>query len=45
MKIKRIDYLSPKITLFYYGNKRHKSVVGAIMTLLMAILSSVYIFY
>ena len=45
MKIKKIDYLSPKITLFYYGNKRHKSVVGAIMTLLMAILSSVYIFY
>ena len=45
MKIKKIDFLSPKITLFYYGSQRHKSVVGAIMTLLMAFLSSLYIFY
>ena len=45
MKIKKIDFLSPKITLFYYGSKRHRSVVGAIMTLLMALLSTSYIFY
>ena len=45
MKIKNIDFLSPKITLFYYGSERHKSSVGAIMTLMMIILSTIYIFY
>ena len=45
MKIKNIDFLSPKITLFYYGSERHKSSVGAIMTLMMIILSAIYIFY
>ncbi len=45
MKIKKIDFLSPKITLFYYGSKRHKSIVGAIMTLTMVFFSTLYIFY
>ena len=45
MKIKEIDFLSPTITLFYYGSKRHKSLVGAIMTLIMVMLSSIYILY
>ena len=45
MAIKEIDFLSPKITLYYYGSKRHKSLFGTIMSLIMVILSSIYIFY
>ena len=45
MSIKEIDFLSPKITLFYYGSKRHKSFVGAIITLIMVMLSALYVFY
>ena len=45
MSLKNIDYLSPKISLFYNGNKRHVTKVGAIMTILMSLLSGVYIFY
>lgn len=45
MSLKEIDFLSPKITLYYYGSKRHKSIVGAIISLIMVFLSSVYIFY
>ena len=35
MAIKDLDFLSPKITLYYYGSKRHKSLVGSIMTLII----------
>ena len=45
MSLKEIDFLSPKITLFYYGSKRHKSLVGSVITLLMVLLSTIYIFY
>ena len=45
MEIKEIDFLSPKITLYYYGSKRHKSLLGTIMSLLMVMLSGIYIFY
>ena len=45
MSLKKIDFLSPKITLYYYGSKRHKSKVGSIMSLIMVLLSSIYIFY
>ena len=45
MSFKEIDFLSPKITLFYYGSKRHKSIVGALISLIMVFLSSIYIFY
>ena len=45
MAIKDLDFLSPKITLYYYGSKRHKSLVGSIMTLIMVIISFIYIFY
>lgn len=45
MSLKEIDFLSPKITLYYYGSKSHKSLLGSIISLIMVFLSSVYIFY
>ena len=42
---KHAEYLSPRISLFYEGNKRHSSNVGSIMTIIMIILSGIYIFY
>ena len=45
MSLKELDFLSPKITLFYYGSKRHKSQVGAILALIMVLLSTIYISY
>ena len=45
MRIKFIDYLSPKITLFYYGDRRHSSFLGGLLTILMVVLSSVYVSY
>jgi len=45
MSLKELDFLSPKITLFYYGNKRHKSQVGAILAIIMVLLSTIYISY
>ena len=45
MSLKNLDYLSPKITLFYYGRKRHYSFLGGLLTILMIILSSCYISY
>ena len=45
MSIEELDLLSPKITLFYYGNKRHKSQVGAILSIIMVLLSTIYISY
>ena len=40
-----LDYLSPKISLFHNGHKSHTSNVGGITTILMIILSGVYVFY
>ena len=45
MSLSKIDYISPKITLFYYGNRRHSSKLGGILTFLMALLSASYVFY
>ena len=45
MSLKELDFLSPKITLFYYGNKRHQSQVGAVLALIMLLLSTIYISY
>ena len=45
LTLKELDFLSPKITLFYYGNRRHKSQVGAILALIMVLLSTIYISY
>ena len=45
MQLKNIDYLSPGISLFYNGKKRHSSRTGAIMTIFMVILSGIYVFY
>ena len=42
---KHIDYLSPRISLFYEGNKRHNSNVGSILTIIMIIFSGIYSFY
>jgi hypothetical protein len=43
MSFKNIDCLSPEITLFYYGNNRHATYCGSILTLLLIILSIFYI--
>ena len=45
MKINQIDYLSPKISLFYNGKKSHSSKIGGIMTIIMVFLSGIYVFY
>ena len=34
MIIKQLDYLSPKITLFFQGNHRHSSLFSGIITIL-----------
>ena len=45
MLLKSIDYISPKLTLYYYGSRRHSSYLGGILTIIMVILSSSYVFY
>jgi hypothetical protein len=39
------DYLSPKISLFYYGRHRHSSDLGAFLTIIMIFFCFVFIFY
>ena len=43
MSFKNIDCLSPEITLFFYGNSRHSTYCGSILTLVLYILSAFYI--
>ena len=43
MGIKEIDYLSPKITLFFYGKRRHSSVFGGILTIIMIFVCILYL--
>ena len=45
MSLSKLDYISPKITLFYYGKRRHASNLGGILTVLMVLLSASYVFY
>ena len=45
MSLSRLDYISPKITLYYYGKRRHSSKLGGILTSLMVLLSASYVFY
>ena len=45
MLLKTLDYLSPQITLFYYGKRRHSTIFGAILTLVLFIISIFYITY
>ena len=45
MTLKNLDYLSPKISLFFYGRRRHSALLGGILTILMVISCSSYIFY
>ena len=45
MKLNKIDYLSPQISLFYYGNRRHATIFGSILTILLFIISVFYIIY
>ena len=44
MILKNFDFLSPHITLFYYNRRRHSSILGGILTILMIILSIYIIF-
>ena len=43
MFFENLDYLSPKITLFYKYKKRHSSPIGGILTLLMIIICALFI--
>ena len=43
MLLKNLDYLSPQITLFYNGNRKHSTIFGAILTLVLFIISIIYI--
>lgn len=45
MEFKKLDCLSPKIFLFYNGNDRHISKFGAAITIIMIIMSGIYVFY
>ena len=45
MTLRGIDFLSPEITLFYYGNRRHATNFGSILTLLLCFISIFYIIY
>ena len=45
MVLKNLDYLSPKITLFYYGKKRHSSFLGGLLTMMMILISTCYVSY
>jgi len=45
MTLKNLDYLSPKISLFFYGRRRHSAFLGGILTILMIISCFTYIFY
>ena len=45
MSLKDIDFLSPKISLFYYGRRRHSAFFGGFITLIMIILCFIYITY
>ena len=38
MLLKKLDFLSPNITLYYYNKKRHSSVIGGLLSLIMIIL-------
>ena len=43
MSFKDLDYLSPKIALFYYGRRRHSSLFGGILTIIMIFFCLIYI--
>ena len=45
MGIKDIDHLSQKISLFFYGRRRHSSILGGILTILMILSCSGYLLY
>lgn len=45
MTLRIIDFLSPEITLFYYGHRRHATIFGSILTLLLCFISIFYIAY
>ncbi len=39
MFLKKLDFLSPNITLYYFNEKRHSSVAGGLLTIIMIIFS------
>ena len=43
MAIKDFDYLSRKISIFFYGRKRHASIIGGILTIIMITTCFTYI--
>ena len=45
MFLKDVDFLSQKISLFFYGRKRHSSIFGGILTILMILGCFSYLLY
>ena len=45
MSLKDLDYLSSKISLFYYGRHRHSGNFGGLLTIIMIISCFLYIIY
>ena len=45
MVLQLLDFLSPRITLYYYGRKRHSSSIGGIFTIIMVLGCLCYISY
>ena len=45
MSIKDIDYLSQTISLFFYGRKRHSSIFGGILSIIMILSCFGYLLY
>ena len=43
MFFEKVDFLSPKITLFYKYKKRHSSLIGGLLTILLAIICIFFI--
>ena len=43
MEIKDFDYLSQKIALYFYGRRRHSSIIGGILTMMMFSVCLIYI--
>ena len=45
ISLKDLDFLSPKISLFYYGRRRHSGNFGGILTIIMIIFCFLYVLY
>ena len=45
MVLKKFDFLSPNITLYYYNKKRHSSLIGGLLSIIMIVFCIYIIFH